>query len=145
MPLFYNKVQRANPLKKEEPKKWYPVLKSVGMMEEKEVARKISDETTLNPKEAEMALAQLEKVLIEALLNGQTVSIGSWGSFQLTINAEGSDTEKEVNPSKIRKINVRFQASKALKEAIAKASLRQASDMLSAKKGSQSAPDQETR
>ncbi len=144
MPLFYNKVQRANPLKKEEPKKWYPVLKSVGMMEEKEVARKISDETTLNPKEAEMALAQLEKVLIDALLNGQTVSIGSWGSFQLTLHAEGSDTEKEVNPAKIKKINVRFQAGKALKEAIAKASFRQATDMVSAHKEAQPAPDPET-
>lgn len=78
MPLFYNKVQRANPMDKDAPKKWYPVLKSVGMMEVQEVARQISDETTLNPKEAEMALAQLEKVLVSALLNGQTVSIGTW-------------------------------------------------------------------
>ena len=79
MPLFYNKIQRANPMDKEAPKKWYPVLKSVGMMNVQEVARLIADETTLNPKEAEMALAQLEKVLINALLSGQTVSIGTWG------------------------------------------------------------------
>lgn len=39
MPLFYNKVQRANPMDKEAPKKWYPVLKSVGMMNVQEVAR----------------------------------------------------------------------------------------------------------
>lgn len=133
MPLFYNKVQRANPMDKDAPKKWYPVLKSVGMMEVQEVARQISDETTLNPKEAEMALAQLEKVLVSALLNGQTVSIGTWGSFQLTISAEGADTEKDAGPSKIRKVNVRFQPSKTLKEAVAKASFRQASDMVTAK------------
>ena len=33
-------------------------------MKEKEVAKQIADETTLNPKEAEMAVAQLKKVLI---------------------------------------------------------------------------------
>lgn len=136
MPLFYNKVQRANPMDKEAPKKWYPVLKSVGMMEVQEVARLIADETTLNPKEAEMALAQLEKVLINALLSGQTVSIGSWGSFQLTISADGADTEKEAVPSKIRKVNVRFQPGRTLKEAIAKATFRQAADMLSNKASS---------
>lgn len=118
------KYSGANPMDKEAPKKWYPVLKSVGMMEVQEVARQISDETTLNPKEAEMALAQLEKVLISALLNGQTVSIGTWGSFQLTISAEGADTEKDAGPLKIRKVNVRFQPSKTLKEAVAKASFR---------------------
>ena len=133
MPLFYNKVQRANPMDKEAPKKWFPVLKSVGMMNVQEVARLIADETTLNPKEAEMALAQLEKVLINALLSGQTVSIGTWGSFQLTISADGADTEKEAGPSKIRKVNVRFQPGKALKEAVAKASFRQATDMVTGK------------
>ena len=122
---------------KEAPKKWYPVLKSVGMMEVQEVARLIADETTLNPKEAEMALAQLEKVLVNALLSGQTVSIGTWGSFQLTISADGADTEKEAGPSKIRKVNVRFQAGKALKEAVAKATFRQASDMLSGNSSSE--------
>ena len=136
MPLFYNKVQRANPMDPDAPKKWYPVLKSVGKMEFGEVARLIADETTLNPKEAEMALAQMEKGLINALLNGQTVSIGSWGSFQLTISADGADTEKEAGPSKIRKVNVRFQPGKTLKEAIAKASFRQATDMLSNKASS---------
>lgn len=140
MPLFYNKVQRANPMDKDAPKKWYPTLKSVGMMGEKEVARKIADETTLNPKEAEMALAQLEKVLIEALLNGQTVNIGSWGSFQLTISAEGADTEKDATPTKIRKINVRFQAGKALKEAVAKATFRPAKDLMPKKTAPETPP-----
>lgn len=142
MPLFYNKIQRGNPMDKEAPKKWYPVLKSVGMMDVQEVARLIADETTLNPKEAEMALAQLEKVLINALLNGQTVSIGSWGSFQLTISADGADTEKEAGPSKIRKINVRFQPGKTLKEAVAKASFRQATDMVTGKTSSETPPSE---
>ena len=62
MPVFYSKVERRNPLMPEEPKKWYAVLKRIHMVKEKEVAKQIADETTLNRKEAEMALAQFEKI-----------------------------------------------------------------------------------
>ncbi len=128
MTLLYRKIQRVNPLDKEASRKWYPVVKSLGTLSEKEVAKRISDETTLNPKEAEMALAQLEKVLISGLLDGYTVKIGDWGSFQVTVNAEGVDSEKEVTATKITKVNVRFTAGKSLREAAQKAMFRPASD-----------------
>lgn len=129
MTLLYKKIQRVNPLKKDEPRKWYPVVKSLGTLSEKEVAKRISDETTLNPKEAEMALAQLEKVLISGLLDGYTVKIGDWGTFQVTVNATGTDTEKEATASKITKVNIRFTAGQSLREAAQKATFRSAADI----------------
>lgn len=126
MTILYKKIQRINPSNKEEPRKWYPVVKSLGTLNEREVAKRISDETTLNPKEAEMALAQLEKVLINGLLAGYTVQLSNWGTFQITVNAKGTDTEKEVNASKITKVNVRFIAGKGLREAAQKATFRSA-------------------
>ena len=57
MPIFYNKVQRAvNPGDAESEKKWYPVAKAIKRATEKEIAKYIARETTLNPKEAEMAI-----------------------------------------------------------------------------------------
>lgn len=126
MPVFYNKVERKNPGKPSEPAKWYPALRSVGMLKEKEVAKQIAEETTLNPKEAEMALAQFEKVLIRALLNGQTVQLGDWGSFHLTLNSEGAATEQEVTPSKVKRVNIRFTAGQNLKKMLATIELRDA-------------------
>ena len=130
MTLLYKKIQRVNPLKKDEPRKWYPVVKSLGTLGEKEVAKRISEETTLNPKEAEMALAQLEKVLISGLLDGYTVNIGDWGTFQVTVNATGADTEKEATASKITKVNIRFTAGQSLREAAQKATFRSAADFV---------------
>lgn len=124
MPIFYNKVKRKNPSSPSDPAKWYPVLRSVGMLKEKDVAKQIADETTLNPKEAEMALAQFEKILLRSLLNGQSVQLGDWGSFHLTVRAEGSDTEEEVTPNKIKKLHLRFTPSKSIKEALAQAEIR---------------------
>lgn len=129
MAVFYNKMQRKNPSKPAEPAKWYPVLRRVEMMKEKDVARHISDETTLNPKEAEMAISQLKKVLINALLNGQSVQLGDWGTFHLTLSSEGVATEAEVSPAQVKKINIRFQAGKELQEAIDKAQFIEASSL----------------
>lgn len=52
MLILYNKATRKNLSKPKEAAKWYPVLRSTGMLKECEVAKLIADETTLNPKEA---------------------------------------------------------------------------------------------
>lgn len=126
MALFYNPVRRQKPNDPGAPMKWYLILKSLGMITEKEVAAAISDETTLNPKEAEMALYQLKKVVLANLLNGKTVQLGELGSLHLTVNSEGVDSEEEVNPNLVKKINIRFSPSEQLKEAVAKASFKPA-------------------
>lgn len=129
MALFYNKVLRKNPSKQEEAGKWYPVLRSVTQVTEKEVSKRISDETTLNPKEAEMAIYQLLKVLKEELLSGNTVQLGDWGSFYLTVNSEGVEKEADVTAMLIKQINVNFRAGSELREAINKAEFKPATSM----------------
>jgi predicted histone-like DNA-binding protein len=124
MAIFYNKVERVNPADPAAPKKWYPALKSLGLVREKEVGKQIAEETTLNPKEGEIALAQLQKVLIRNLLEGRTVQLGDWGSFYLTLSSTGADTKEEVSAANVTKINVRFRPGKELTEAIGKAQLR---------------------
>lgn len=130
MALIYNRVQRKNPQDGNAQPKWYPVLKTTRMLREKEVAKLIADETTLNPKEAEMAMAQLQKIIIRTLLNGQSVQLGDWGSLHLTVNSDGSAAEKEVTANKIKKINIRFTAGADLKAAIAKAEFMDASSLV---------------
>jgi predicted histone-like DNA-binding protein len=129
MPVLYNKIERANPRKKEE-KKWYPVLKSTGLVKEREVAKQLADETTLNPREAEMAVGQLMKVVTKLLLNGNTVQLGELGSFRLTAKTEASNKKEEVTAQKIKKVRVRFSESTDLKNAIAKASFKEVESLI---------------
>ena len=131
MPVFYNKVQRKNPSDPNATAKWYPSLRTTSMLKEKEVARQIADETTLNPKEAEMALSQLHKIMLRALHNGQSIQLGDWGSFHLTLNSEGAENEADANAMKVKKVNIRFAPGKELKESIAKIELRQTSTLIS--------------
>ena len=129
MTIFYNVVQRKNPSKPTDPMQWYIVLRRVEQTDEEDVAIEIADETTLNPHEARMSIEQMKKVLIRNLLNGHSVRLGSWGSFHLTISSKPSATEKEADASKVTKINIRFTPGKELKEAIAKAQLRNVKTM----------------
>ena len=133
MAVFYSKVERGNPLKPHEPKKWYAVLKRVTMVKEKEIAKQIADETTINRKEAEMALAQFEKILLRELMNGNSVQLGDWGSFHLSCNSKGYDKKEEVGGECIKKLNIRFTPGKDLKEGIKKATFKDAETLVSSK------------
>jgi predicted histone-like DNA-binding protein len=129
MSVFYNKVERGNPANPAVPKLWYPVLKSTGSVKEKEVARLLADETTLNPKEAEMAIEQLLKVVVRLLLDGHTVQLGTLGSFRLTAHSRGAATEAEVTATLIEKVMVRFSESEETKAAIKKAVFKDISSL----------------
>ena len=133
MSIIYNKVERIN-LKDPKQKKWYPVIKSTGQVKEKEVAKLLADETTLNPKEAEMAVSQLMKVVANLLLNGKTVQLGELGSFRITAKTEASDKKEEVTAAKIKKVNVRFSESGELKNAMEKAKFIDAVTLINNKK-----------
>ncbi|MDR2474770.1 MAG: HU family DNA-binding protein [Bacteroidales bacterium] len=131
MPVFYNKVERGNPMNPSAAKKWYAILKTINQVGEKEVAAQISDETTLNHKEAEMALSQFEKILVRLLLDGHSVQLGDWGSFHLTCNSNPSVTKDDVNANNIQNLNIRFTPGKELKAAIQKATLIYSETMVS--------------
>lgn len=129
MALFFRKVQRQNPADKSAPKLWYAVLKRIGMVKEKQVAKQIADETTLNPKEAELAIGQLPKVVLNNLLAGYTVQLGELGSFRLTVQSKGSETEEGVSARNVKKVNLRFTPSESFSEAIQKAEIRDAASL----------------
>ena len=118
MPVLFNKVERANPQNRTAPKKWFPVLRTITRITEKQVAKEIADETTLNPKEAEMAVSQLKKVMLKNLLASNSVQLGDWGTFHLTCNGEGSDTKEEVTANNIVKLNIRFVPGKELADSL---------------------------
>lgn len=116
MAIFIEKQQKKNLQKPSEPAKWYLYSKSIGTITEKEVAKQIVDETTLNPKEAEMALAQLRKIVLRNLQNGYTVRLGDWAYFYTTVHSTGSENEKEATSNKITQVKMHLGYEKAFQE-----------------------------
>jgi hypothetical protein len=50
--------------------------------------------------------------------------LGELGSFRLTTRGEGSETEAEVNASKIKSVHIHFTPSESLREQISKATFK---------------------
>ena len=122
MSILYSRVQRINPRDLEAPKKWYIVPQRIGQKSEKEIAEALTRNTTLSRGEASLVLDELQAVIINSLLDGYTVQMGDWGSFQLTVSSDGVDTEADCTADKIKAVNIRFRPGKGMKEAVAKAS-----------------------
>lgn len=81
----------------------------------------MAEETTLNPAEALMAIRQLHKVVVRALLNSQSIKLGDWGSFSVTLHSEGATTEQALKATAIKSVNVVFHPGEAMKEELQKA------------------------
>ena len=123
MPVLYNKVGRNRPGKKDGKKYWYPVAKSTKLAKEKEVAELLAEKTSFNAKHLEIIVSQLFDMATDLLLNGWTVQLGKLGFLNITLKVKPSDSAEEVNAGKIKKVNVRFTESGALKNAMKKAIL----------------------
>jgi len=119
MAIIYDKVAKKSPQDKSV--KWYASVKTIKQVDDKEVARLIADETTLNPKEAEMAIAQLEKVMLNLLKGGYSVKMGDWASFSVSVNSRGVEKQEDVTANLIEKVNVNCRFSPSFKESINKA------------------------
>jgi predicted histone-like DNA-binding protein len=115
MSILLNSVQRVNPRDPKAPRKWYFVQHLSAQLSETDVAKFISDETTLNQSEALMAIRQLHKVLVRSLLNGQSIKLGDWGTFDLSINSEGVEKKSDLTVRNIKQVNVNFRAGEELK------------------------------
>lgn len=101
--------------------KWYPVQYTTKLVDETEVAELIADETTLNPMEAQMAIRQLRKVVQRLLLDGKSVKLGNWGTFNVTLNTEGADTKDALTARNVKMVNINFQPGTELKAAMQRA------------------------
>ncbi len=130
MALLFNATFRRNLNGQEENEgKWYATLRRISFLKEKDVAKRMAEETTLNPKECEFAIAQLLKVLKTELLNGNSVQLGDWGSFYLTASSDGVENKADVSAGLIKKLNVRFRPGTELKDTLKNATFKPTSSL----------------
>ncbi|MDR1886675.1 MAG: hypothetical protein LBQ70_02055 [Prevotellaceae bacterium] len=116
MAVFFRKIQRNDPRNPGGVKKWYIILKSLGTRRTKEITQRMADETTLNPKEAEIGLYEFVKVLKATLKEGYTAQIDDLGTFYLTVNSSASETEAEANARNCTGIHIRFRPDEAFQK-----------------------------
>lgn len=118
MSILLKPVQRINPQKRDEAPRWHPVQNTIEQVDETTVAELISDETTLNPTEALMAIRQLRKVVQRLLLDSKSVQLGNWGSFSISLTTQGVADQKDLTAKCVKNVNMKFTPGKELKAAL---------------------------
>lgn len=136
MAILIKPVQRFNPADKRAPRKWYIVQTTTGQVDETQVAMDIANETTLNSSEAMMAIRQLRKIVLRRLLAGESVAIGGWGSFSVTISSTGADSKELLTAKNIKSVNLNFQPDESFKADLQKATFAWVDKLAEGRSGS---------
>ena len=116
MAINYVLVERGNPQKPEEPKKFYAQAKSTGSVTLKELGKEITQRSTVNHADTLAVLEALTQVLADNLSAGKIVRLGDFGTFQIAITSDGAETEKEFTSNLVKKPKVAFRAGNDLKD-----------------------------
>lgn len=116
MAIVYNKIPRKSP--RDKSVKYYPSVKVVGRKTERDLMERICRNTTLNEREAMMALAEVRQGIMDFLLDGYSVEFSDWASFRQTITAKGAETMDKCDATLVRKVNVRCTLKKEFQDEV---------------------------
>ena len=116
MSVKFKAVERVNPRDLTLPKKFYAKLKSVDDVSFEELAEEISKVSSLNYGEVMGALGTFIVFIEIQLSHGRPVRLSTLGTFYLSLNSEGVDTEEELTSEAIKKAHIRFRPGKRLKK-----------------------------
>ncbi|MBR1774447.1 MAG: HU family DNA-binding protein [Bacteroidales bacterium] len=88
---------------------------NAGMIEYKDLCKRMEKHCTLSKSDVEAAVAELAWQIENLLSQGHSVRVGDLGIFYPTLNAQTVDDPKDVHPNTIKKIVCNFLPSKELK------------------------------
>lgn len=117
MAIKYVVVQKGNPSKPDEPKKFYAAAKADGEVSFKGLSKEIAQgSTTVSDTDVLAVLNDLTKALSKHLSEGRIVRFGDFGTFQASVSSNGAETEDKVTASSVRKAKINFRPGIDLRE-----------------------------
>ncbi|PZF71146.1 HU family DNA-binding protein [Taibaiella soli] len=114
MSVKFSVVQRPNPQKPNDPKKWYVSVQSSGDISLRELSTEIAARSTVSSADVLAVLENLLHIIPEELGKGNIVRLGDFGSFSLTLQSEGMATEEEVIATAIKGNKLHFRPGKEI-------------------------------
>jgi predicted histone-like DNA-binding protein len=116
MSVKYNLVERGNPQKPTDPKKFYAQGIADGEATQKDISKEIEEMTALSEPDVAAALSAFRKVLQRKLAEGRIVRFGEFGSFQVALSSEGAESPEEFNPATINDVKIVFRPGADIKD-----------------------------
>ena len=119
MSVKYKLLQKKNPMKKNDPAKWYAIPNSDKPLAQKALTRAATENTTTAPIEMEAAMELLAAFIPQQLKQGHTVNVPGMGTFRLTFKSDGVEDINKFNAGQmIKSPRIVFTPAKELKEGV---------------------------
>lgn len=119
MAIKFKAVQKVNPAKREEPKKYYATAISNGLVDIDTLTERISRRsTTVSDIDITAVLRALTHEIAYAIEAGETVHLGKLGYFHTTLKSNGQPTAESLTSSDIEGVKVRFVEGKDLEKVL---------------------------
>jgi predicted histone-like DNA-binding protein len=114
--MKYKVIEKFNPQKPDDPRKWYANPVNSGKITIKELAKEIAGRSSLTRGDIENVLANCIDELPTFLKLGMSVKLGEFGTLRLSIASEGADQKDEFSNNNIKGVRVVFTPSVELKK-----------------------------
>ena len=118
MAIKYKLVQKVNPAKPTDPKKFYANLVTRGEVSLRELAKEISTISTVSSPDVMAVIESLLQIIPKHLALGEIVRLGEFGSYSVRLSSEGAATEQTFNSSLIRGLNLNFRPGKEVEQVL---------------------------
>lgn len=109
-------IQRGNPQKPAEAKKWFATTVNQGTVSKRELSKEIAGRSSLTQGDISNVIDNLVDELPKYLASGQSVKLGEFGSFRLSVSGEGANSKEEFHTSLVKKVKIVFTPGLALKK-----------------------------
>lgn len=117
MSVKFKVVEKGNPSKPSDPKKFYASANADGEVTFRSLSKQIAQgSTTVSDTDVLAVLNDLNKALVLHLADGKIVRFGDFGSFQIALSSDGTETSEKFNSSKIKGAKIHFRPGIDLKE-----------------------------
>ena len=119
MAIKYKLVQKINPAKPTDPKKFYANLVTRGEVSLRELAKEISAISTVSSPDVMAVIESFLQVIPKHLAQAEIVRLGEFGSYSVRISSEGADSEQAFNSGLIKGLNLNFRPGKEVEQGLA--------------------------
>ncbi len=121
-------MERANLQDPLEPRKYYAYVQNQGVVNLRQIAKRISRESTISMMDTLAVLEGFLQTIPDLLLEGKIVKLAELGTFRSTISSEGVDNADDFNVTNIKRLNLIFRPGSEFRDQLNTVKFKKASD-----------------
>jgi len=121
-------MERVNLQDPLEPRKHYAYIQNQGVVNLRQIAKRISRESTISMMDTMAVLEGFLQVIPDLLLEGNIVKLGELGTFRSTISSDGVDTADNFNSTHIKGLNLIFRPGIEFRDQLNSVKFKKASE-----------------